>query len=301
MTTRMRKLCALQVKGREYILGERTWIMGVINVTPDSFSDGGKFFEMEKAVERGLQMAEDGADILDIGGESTRPGSAPVPEEEEIRRVVPVIRALRLSTDRLISIDTTKAGVAKAALDEGADIINDISALGFDPGMADVVGGEQAPVILVHMQGTPRTMQVAPHYQDVLGEIKDFFRRKIEEARGRGIQRDRVIIDPGIGFGKRLKDNLVLINHLNSFEDLDCPILMGVSRKHFIGKILDLPAGERLEGTLAAAVMCVVRGAHILRVHDVRETRRAVAVAEAILSEESAGTDFGVKKNRYVC
>lgn len=292
---------ALQVKGREHILGDRTWIMGVVNVTPDSFSDGGEFFEREKAVERGLQMAEDGADILDIGGESTRPGSAPVPEEEEIRRVVPVIRALRRSTDLLISVDTTKAGVAKAALDEGADIINDISALGFDPAMADVAGGVGAPVILVHMQGTPRTMQAAPYYRDVLGEIKDFFRGKIEEARNRRIQRDKIIIDPGIGFGKRLKDNLVLINHLDYFEDLDRPILMGVSRKHFIGKILDLPVGERFEGTLAAAVMCVVRGAHILRVHDVREIRRALAVAEAILGEESAGTEPGAKKNSHVC
>jgi dihydropteroate synthase len=293
----------LQVNGHDHTIGPRTWIMGVINITPDSFSDGGLYFDKNKALEKGLQLVEEGAEIVDIGGESTRPGSEPVSREEEIRRVVPLITALRKQTDSLISIDTTKSEVAQAALHAGADIINDISALRFDPRMASLAAEADVPVILMHMKGTPKTMQVNPTYRDVLSEVKAFLKESIDKARASGIKKEKIIIDPGIGFGKRLKDNLALINNLHLLEELGRPILIGVSRKSFIGTILDSPPEERLEGTIASAILSIIHGAHILRVHDVAAVKKAVRVAEAIIREDfshPASRECGEKKRDYV-
>lgn len=299
----MTKEYILQVNGKDITFGPRTWIMGVINITPDSFSDGGRYFDKDKALERGFQLIEEGSDIIDIGGESTRPGSEPISPEEEIGRVVPLITALRKRTDTLISIDTTKSEVAQAALDAGADIINDISALRFDPRMAPLVAEEDVPVILMHMKGTPKTMQVNPTYEDVLLEVKAFLEESIDKAQASGIKKEKIIIDPGIGFGKRLKDNLVLINNLHMLEELERPILIGVSRKSFIGSILDSPPEERLEGTIASAVLSVIHGAHILRIHDVSSVKKAVRVAEAIMREDvshQTPRECGEKKRDYV-
>lgn len=299
----MAKEYIFQVNGKEFTLGPRTWIMGVINITPDSFSDGGLFFDNDKALEKGLQLVEAETDIIDIGGESTRPGSEPVSPEEEIRRVVPLITALRKRTETLISIDTTKSEVAQAALDAGADIVNDISALRFDPRMAPLVAEENVPVILMHMKGTPKTMQVNPTYEDVLLEVKTFLEESIDKAQASGIKKERIIIDPGIGFGKSIKHNLVLINNLHILEGLERPILIGVSRKSFIGTILDSPPEERLEGTIASAILSIIHGAHILRVHDVASVKKAVQVAEAIMREDFSHPIFrecGEKKRDYV-
>lgn len=267
--------------------GNRALIMGVLNVTPDSFSDGGAYLDKDSAVARGLDMAAEGADIIDVGGESTRPGSLPVTAEIEIERVIPVIRALRRELALPLSIDTTKAAVARAALDEGADILNDISALRFDPETAETAARFQAAVILMHMQGTPRTMQDAPHYTDVCAEVHGFLKDRIRAAVEAGLPVESLAVDPGIGFGKRLEDNLALIDGLDTLLDLGRPVCAGVSRKSFIGRILDLPAGGRLEGTIAAAVLCAVRGVHILRVHDVGAVRRALRVAEAVMAQRS--------------
>jgi len=273
----------LDVRGKRFLLGARTWLMGVVNVTPDSFSDGGRYFDAGKAVARGLELAAEGADILDIGGESTRPGSLPVPEAEELRRVVPVIESLRKQTSGLLSVDTTKAAVARAALDAGADIVNDTSAFRFDPAMPGEVARSGAAVILMHMQGTPLTMQESPRYADLLGEIGSFLEERMRVAGAAGISRERVIVDPGIGFGKTFEDNLVLLRRQEVFHGLGRPLLLGFSRKAFLGKILDLPSDERLEGTIAAAVLSVGLGVHILRIHDVGPVARAVRAAEAIL------------------
>jgi dihydropteroate synthase len=275
----------LRFPQREYDLSQRTLLMGVLNVTPDSFSDGGRFFEWTRAVEHGKRLAEEGADILDLGGESTRPGSRPVSEEEELRRVIPVIEALRPEISLPISIDTRKAAVAERALQSGADMVNDISALRFDEGMAEVVSRRKVPVVLMHMRGQPETMQADTRYEDLVGEIREFFRERIDYAVSRGIPRDRIILDPGIGFGKSLeeKHNLILLKELGSFRDLNQPLMVGTSRKGFIGRILDLPPEEREEGTLATIVVAVQNGANIVRVHDVRRARRAVQMADAIL------------------
>jgi dihydropteroate synthase len=267
--------------------------MGVINVTPDSFSDGGQYFDAGAAVARGLELATEGADIIDVGGESTRPGSLPVTEAEELRRVVPVLKALRTQTSALLSVDTTKAAVAEAALDAGADIVNDTSALRFDPAMAGVVARSGAAVVLMHMLGTPLTMQDSPRYDDLLGEIGVFLAERVRVAEAAGIPRERVIVDPGIGFGKTFEDNLELLRRQEVFLEIGRPLLLGFSRKAFLGLILDLPAGERLEGTIAAAVLSVERGAHILRVHDVGPVARAVRTAEAILAP-AGGTEEAV-------
>lgn len=299
----MRKEYILQVNGKKHTLGQRTWIMGVINVTPDSFSDGGLYFEEERAVERGMELEAEGADIIDVGGESTKPGSEPIAAEEELKRIIPVISALRKRTSSLISVDTTKSEVAQAALDEGADIINDISSFRFDSKMLPLAAQKQVPVVLMHMKGIPKTMQDNPRYEDVVLEVKAFFKEKIQAAQEHGINKEKIIIDPGIGFGKGLKDNLVLINRLQTFEELGCPLLVGVSRKSFIGKILNLPAAERLEGTIASALLSIINGAHILRVHDVAAVKRAVLVAEAIINEDQtidSLEESREKKNRHV-
>jgi len=283
----------LDIRGRRFALGPRTWIMGIINVTPDSFSDGGRYFDTERAIARGLELAAEGADILDVGGESTRPGSLPVPEAEELRRVVPVIGSLRKQTPALLSVDTTKAAVARAALDAGADIVNDTSAFRFDPAMPGEVARSGAGVILMHMQGTPLTMQLSPRYGDLLEEIHAFLGERIRVAEAAGIPRESVIVDPGIGFGKTFEDNLALLRGQEAFHELGRPLLLGFSRKAFLGRLLGLPPEERLEGTIAAAVLSVERGAHILRVHDVGPVARAVRAAEAILGlgEAAAAKD----------
>jgi dihydropteroate synthase len=260
--------------------------MGVVNVTPDSFYDGGFYFDPAQAIERGLVLAAEGADIIDIGGESTRPGSDAVPADEERKRVLPVISALKEKTAALISIDTTKAEVAEAAIAAGACIVNDISAGRFDAQMFSLISRSGAGLILMHMKGTPKTMQINPYYEDVLAEVKAFLQERMEAAEAFGIQRDRLIIDPGIGFGKRLEDNLALLNKLNALAELGRPVLAGISRKSFIGKILNLGPSDRLEGTIAAAVMAILRGASLLRVHDIQAVKRAVAVAEAILEQK---------------
>ncbi|MGB4705263.1 MAG: dihydropteroate synthase [Candidatus Saccharicenans sp.] len=276
----------LRVRNQKLTLGPEPWIAGILNVTPDSFSDGGRYLDPEIAVERALVMVEHGARIIDIGGESTRPGSKGVPLEEELARVIPVVKKLRPKTKALLSVDTRKSQVARAALDEGADLINDISALRHDPEMARVVAEAEVPVVLMHMLGTPETMQLNPCYEDVLKEIKDFFTERINVALEAGISEDRMILDPGIGFGKTLEHNLKIINRLDYFLDLGKPLLIGPSRKSFIGLILEAPPEQRLEGTLAAVILSWLRGASIIRVHDVLETKKALLVAQSIVKEE---------------
>jgi dihydropteroate synthase len=257
--------------------------MGIVNVTPDSFYDGGKRFDGAIAIADAIEMIDSGAEILDIGGESTRPGAQPVSVDEELRRVLPVIRELRQRSNVPISIDTYKEAVACAALDAGADIVNDISALRFDPAMAALVAREGVPVILMHMQGVPQTMQREPHYEDVVREVREFLAERVRSANQAGIAREQIIVDPGIGFGKTLANNLALLKNLHSLNSLAHPLLIGVSRKAFIGRILNAPGPEdRLEGSLAAAVAAALSGANIVRVHDVSETVRALRVTDAI-------------------
>jgi dihydropteroate synthase len=277
-----------QARGKTFELGQRTWLVGVVNVTPDSFFDGGLYFEPARAIERALDLAAEGADIIDVGGESSRPGSSPIPAKEEKKRILPVVEVLKQKGDVLISVDTTKAEVAEAALAAGADIINDISAGRFDPRMLPVAARSGAALILMHMKGTPRTMQIAPHYDDVLGEVKAFLRERLEAAESCGLPRERILLDPGIGFGKKLEHNLALLNNLGALADLERPLVVGISRKSFIGKILKLEAPDRLEGTIAAAVVSILHGASLLRVHDLQAVKRAITVAEAILSQGAA-------------
>jgi dihydropteroate synthase len=273
---------AIQTRHGRIDIARRTAIMGVLNVTPDSFYDGGRRLDTKQAIADGVAMVAAGADILDIGGESTRPGAAAVPEAEELSRVLPVLQGLRREISAPISIDTYKSAVARAALDVGADIVNDISALRFDPQMVLLVAGEQVPVVLMHMQGTPRTMQADPSYTDVVREVRDFLADRLYEAMDGGVAPESIIIDPGIGFGKTLDHNLQLLRGLPMLAALARPLLVGVSRKAFIGKILDLEPDKRLDGSLAAAVAAALGGANLVRVHDVAETRQALRVADAI-------------------
>ena len=271
-----------RVGDRAFDCSERTLVVGILNVTPDSFSDGGRFPDRATAAAHATLMVDDGADILDVGGESTRPGSTPVSADEELERVHPVIERLaELHPGVPISIDTRKAGVAAEALDAGATIVNDVSG-GTDPGMFDVVRDREAAVVLMHMQGDPTTMQEAPHYDDVVGEVHEYLRQRIEAAELAGIDPERIAIDPGIGFGKDLDHNLELMHGVDALLDLGRPLMVGPSRKKFIGTILDLPEEERVEGTVGAVVWMVARGAHLVRVHDVKEVVRAVRVADAI-------------------
>ncbi len=257
--------------------------MGILNVTPDSFSDGGAFADTERAVAHARAMVTAGADMIDIGGESTRPGAAPVSAEEELRRVVPVIEQIASHQSPItISIDTTKAVVAERALAAGARIVNDVSALRFDARMADVVRDSGAGVVLMHMQGTPETMQTQPRYDDVVAEVRDFLAERIAFAESRGIKKSQIAVDPGIGFGKTVEHNLALLAGLEEFVALGCPVLVGASRKAFIGKVLGREPGERLAGSVAVTAWSVARGARIVRVHDVAETVDAVRMVEAI-------------------
>jgi len=258
-------------------------VMGIINVTPDSFSDGNQYLDADKAIERALEIIAQGADIIDIGGESTRPGAEKVSAETEIERVIPIIKELRKQTDLPISIDTTKAEVAEKALQAGASILNDISALQFDAEMIKVLQNyPEVPVILMHMQGTPETMQDDPHYEDVIEEILLFFEERINFCEDNGISRKRIIIDPGIGFGKRQKDNLVILKKLSEFKCLGLPIMLGASRKSFIGKIYDSEVSERLSGSLISTVFAFQSDVEIIRVHDVQEHKRFLNVMKEI-------------------
>ena len=262
---------------------EKTYIMGILNVTPDSFSDGGLHFDKSAAIKRALQMVEEGADIIDIGGESTRPGSKPVAAEEELRRTIPVIEALAKKISVPLSIDTCKSEVAGRALDAGASIVNDISGLRFDTLMAKVVSEQKVPVVIMHIKGTPRDMQKNPVYEALIPEIMDYLRGGIRLALESGVAEDRIIIDPGIGFGKTTAHNLEIIHNLYEFTLLEKPLLIGPSRKAFTGSVLGgVPPEERLEGTAAALAISIINGANIVRVHDVKETVKVAKVADAI-------------------
>jgi dihydropteroate synthase len=262
---------------------ERPLVMGIVNVTPDSFSDGGRFATAELAIAHGLELVEQGADLLDIGGESTRPGSAAVPVEEELQRVVPVVEALARQTTVPISVDTSKAAVARQCLERGAQIINDVTALAGDRAMPAVVQHFGAGVVLMHMQGTPATMQANPRYREVVGDLLKFFRRRLAACDRAGIDRECLAIDPGIGFGKTQEHTLTLLARLGEFQRLGRPVLLGVSRKGFIGLVLGKPRNQRLLGSLATACYAVAHGAvQIIRVHDVAETREAVTMCGRI-------------------
>ena len=260
-----------------------TLVMGIVNVTPDSFSDGGKFFSPEVAISHASKLITQGADIIDIGGESTRPGAEQVSETEELKRVIPVIEKIRNDNPTiLISIDTTKASVAKHAVEAGADIINDVSGLSFDNNMIGIVESFNIPVVIMHMKGNPQNMQLNPEYEDIVNEILDFFKMKIKMAVQSGINRSMIILDPGIGFGKTVKHNFELLSRLNEFNILELPIMIGPSRKSFIGITLDLPPEDRVEGTAAAVSAGVMNGASIVRVHDVKSMKRVVRIIEKV-------------------
>jgi len=276
-----KQIPALKIREKVFDFSNAHYIMGILNVTPDSFSDGGKFLSFESAIKHAEEMLAMGADIIDIGGESTRPGANAVVEESELKRVIPVLKALRGNfNDAVISIDTYKSRVAKEALENGADIINDISGLRFDPGMAKVAKDFNAPVVIMHIKGTPKDMQKNPVYEDLIKELLEYFYERIDTLNKQGIE--QIIIDPGIGFGKALDDNLKLIKHLQAFTIFNLPILVGTSRKSFIGHITGEPIDERLTGTLAANAIALANGANILRVHDVKPHKELIKMFEAI-------------------
>ena len=266
---------------------KRPLLMGIVNVTPDSFSDGGLYFETKKAIARARELEMEGADIVDIGGESSRPFSQPITLEEEFRRVIPVIKAIAPELKIPISIDTYKAKIAQAAIEAGAKIINDISALRFDKDMAKVAADYKTPIVLMHMKGTPRDMQINPYYDDVLKEVYDFLEKRIDYALAQGIEKGQIAIDPGIGFGKRLEDNLRLIKHLPLFKDLGQPVLLGPSRKAFIGKVLNIDVPARRDiGTLGVVALATLLGADVIRVHAVKEARQIIKIVKAIMNSD---------------
>jgi len=289
-TTRawQRSTFTLRCGSRTLELGHRALVMGIVNVTPDSFSDGGEFLDPAEAIAHGRRLAEQGADILDIGGESTRPGAQAVDAATECRRVLPVIEALVGEVDVPISIDTSKAAVARRALEAGAALLNDVTALGGDPEMPRVAADSGVPLVLMHMQGTPRTMQENPHYDDLMGEVVGYLRGRMAVAVDAGVDEERIIIDPGIGFGKMLDHNLELLRRLPELRSLGRPILLGTSRKSMIGAVLGVPADERLFGTAATVAFGVARGAHIVRVHDVAEMAQVAQMTDAMVSRRGA-------------
>lgn len=284
MHTESSTSAVLVIRGGVLPLADRVHIMGILNVTPDSFSDGGRHLNPDDAVAQALSMVEQGADVLDIGAESSRPGAVPIDEEEERRRLIPIVRAICRRVSIPVSIDTTKASIAERALDEGAAIINDISALRFDARMGAVVAKSSAGLILMHMQGHPQTMQHAAQYADVVGEVRRFLKARVEAAKEMGIVPERILLDPGIGFGKNCRHNLALLNQLETLGTLGRPVVVGVSRKAFIGKVLDRPVDERLMGTAGAVAVAVMKGARMVRVHDVAPIRDVVRMIEAIQS-----------------
>lgn len=288
----------MHIVGKELCLENRGLVMGILNVTPDSFSDGGQHLSTAAAVARAIEMEEEGADVIDIGGESTRPGVVPTSLEEECRRVLPVIEQVAKRTSLPLSIDTSKAEVAKRALGAGVSIINDVTALRGDPEMASVVAQSGAGIILMHMQGTPRDMQDSPLYLSLLNEVGEFFRVQIALAHEAGIHRDQILLDPGIGFGKTLAHNLTLLHHLKDFLDLGHPLVIGPSRKSFLGQILQRPVDQRLMGTAAAVAIAIIHGATIVRVHDVAEMVQVVRVAQAIRDGNSSAVPIHATQTR---
>lgn len=273
----------MDLRGHKFLIGERTLIMGILNVTPDSFSDGGKFTEMDKAVNHGKQMVVDGADIIDIGGESTRPGAAKVGLEEELKRVIPIVAELVKKVDAPISVDTYKAKVAEEALKVGAHMINDVWGLQKEPAIANVIAKYGVPVCIMHNQ------EGTEYDEDIIAAMKTFFEKSIEIAKAAGIEDKNIILDPGIGFGKTAEQNIHVMGRLNELNDLGYPVLLGTSRKSMIGKILDLPADQRVEGTLSTSVIGVMHGVEFIRVHDIKENLQAVKVADAIIRGEQHG------------
>ena len=265
----------------------------MVNVTPDSFSGGDNFLDAGRAVDLGLEMARCGAEIVDIGGESTRPGASPITTEQELERIAPVVTGLRQKTDVLISVDTTKTAVARWALDNGVEIINDVSALTGDPDMAGLVAESGAGVVLMHMRGNPRTMQENPSYRDVVAEVHEFLERAAAAAERAGVAPDSILVDPGFGFGKTVDHNLVLLNRLGVLSSLGKPILVGTSRKSFIGRLLDVPVEERLHGTSASVAAAILRGAHVVRVHDVPQMTQVSRLIDAILNEAQTSGESG--------
>jgi dihydropteroate synthase len=274
----------MKIHARHHVIGmeERPLLMGIVNVTPDSFFDGGRFLDREAAVAHAVRLVEEGADLLDVGAESTRPGAVPIDEAEERRRLIPVVSAVAKVVSTPISVDTSKAVVARAAIDAGATIVNDVTALRHDPEMVELVAQTGAGVVLMHMQGNPRTMQQAPTYQDVVEDVAAFLAQRAQYAMERGVAQRQIIVDPGIGFGKVLVHNLDLLARLRTFTRLGFPLLVGVSRKSFIGRLVDQPVQDRVWGTAAAVALAVEQGAQILRVHDVGAMRDVVKVAAAI-------------------
>jgi dihydropteroate synthase len=286
-----RKIFRLKLPSRTLVLGERTLVMGVLNVTPDSFSDGGKYLDSEEAVARALEIERAGADILDIGGESTRPGSQGTLAEEELRRIMPVLRKLRGHLKIPISVDTSKSEVAEAAADAGAEILNDVTALRVDPRLAEVARNRKMPLILMHMRGEPRTMQKKPFARDVVRDVAAGLRRAVAAARRAGVPKSQIVVDPGIGFGKSAEQNYELLARLQELARLGFPLLVGTSRKGFIGKVLGgAPEGERLWGTAATVAASILGGAHLVRVHDVAEMVQVARVTDAVLNPASVKT-----------
>ncbi|MCS5639933.1 MAG: dihydropteroate synthase [Candidatus Marinimicrobia bacterium] len=259
-----------------------TLIMGILNVTPDSFSDGGMYYNATQAIEFALQMEEEGADIIDVGGESTRPGAKTVELQKECDRILPVIEGIRTKSDILISIDTYKSEVARKSIATGAGMVNDISGMTFDPNMVDVIKDSGLPVVIMHIKGTPKNMQKKPYYEDLMQELTEYFEERKKFARAKGILDQQIILDPGIGFGKRLQDNFQLLRELKKIVDIGFPVLIGPSKKSFIGLTLDLPVDQRLEGTAAAVTTGILKGARIVRVHDVKEMKRVALITDSI-------------------
>ncbi len=259
-----------------------TLIMGILNVTPDSFSDGGMYYDATQAIEFALQMAEEGADIIDVGGESTRPGAKTVELQKECDRILPVIEGIRTKSDILISIDTYKSEVARQSIATGAGMVNDISGMTFDPNMVDIIKESGLPVVIMHIKGTPKNMQKNPYYEDLMQELTEYFEERKKFARAKGILDQQIILDPGIGFGKRLQDNFQLLRELKKIVDMGFPVLIGPSKKSFIGLTLDLPVDQRLEGTAAAVTTGILKGARIVRVHDVKAMKRVALITDAI-------------------
>jgi len=272
----------LKIGNKIFDFTKRTYLMGILNITPDSFSDGGRYLDTGKAISRAEVIEAEGADLIDLGAESTRPGSKPITPKEELKRLIPVLKIIRKKLKIPISVDTYKSEVAKAVLSEGADMINDITGLNFDKQMPKIIAKFDVPCIIMHIKGKPKSMQKNPHYKDTTAEIYDYLAQSMSQAQAGGINPKKIIIDPGIGFGKRLEDNYMILRRLSELKSLGRPIMVGPSRKSFIGLTLNLPVGERLEGTIAASVMAIMQGANFLRVHDVAQVKRAAIMTDAI-------------------
>ncbi len=283
--SRPRQIAPLRVRGAIFDF-TRTYVMGILNVTPDSFSDGGKFIRFDSAVKQAERMIEEGADFIDIGGESTRPGADPLPLEEELDRVLPIIMELRGRSEIPISIDTYKSKVAEAALEAGADMINDISGLHFDAEIGSIAARYDVPIVVMHIKGKPKSMQVNPCYDDLIGEIKGYLSESIESAVSAGVSREKIIIDPGIGFGKTFDNNFSILRRIPEFFDLGCPILIGASRKGFLGSFTGNKPEKRFEESIAASVIASHNGANIVRVHDVGAVRRSIAISDAVIASD---------------